>query len=506
MAKTDFLAPAELRIVGSRMTLSGEAQFSLASMSTAKIPNGALIYVQSVKAYFELVKNSTATPDGITVLAPPFGEPGNWHRKPSDYVGDSPWLQQSAWYISPLIGSDENDGGVSAPLATFAEFVRRLGPDPVITQYIDVSILDDLEEILDMSAKFSGDTATLRIHGGVVNILASDTISAWQAPGATGLEGQITGTAITDFSVYDGRRLRIVGGTYDGYTAWLTGISQSAVGNEIGRVGVMAALTGTGDISTDYVTDLSNSPAPGDGFQIQDLVRVKGTNLRSHRLDAGSSSALFRLGFVISDLEINSASGETMQTYENDAREPGQDGSAIIFRCSMQGTLRGEGAVALIGVMPGVQGEAGGLDLYNTRCKIVGSSGGSYRAFDSYLSSVGTGTYIDKDMFELRDFTRVGSFNLSAWQSNGSPGLRIEEGSVVQSLNLLAGNLPHASSDGVVCRGRCYYSNAANLTITVGNIDVVLGTTTPQNLAFGALPAQNTIAGGQDDDAIMALA
>ena len=508
MGKKDFMAPADLRIVGSRESISGEAQFNLASMGTGKLPNGALVFVQSVKAFFQLDKASTATPDGITVVAAALGT-GNWHRKPSEFLGDSPWLQQTSWFINAATGDDENAGSALAPLASFAELVRRLGPNPTITEMVSVYIAGDLDEVLDMEATFNGDGACIVIQGISITVLATDDVSVWQAPGVTGLEGQLTGTAIVDFSTYIGRRILIVDGTYAGYTTWISGISQSAIGNEIARVGALSACTGTGDHGPDYQTSATAAPDPGDQFAVQDLSRVKGLNLRSHRLDAGVSTQGVNLGFVVSDVELWSVGSETCITFDNDARNPFEDGSGVLFRCSVDGGVRGNGALALKGCMAGYQGTPGRTEIYNLKLALLGLNGGAFTCYNCAVSYVGLGSYVDTGAAELDQFSRVDSLWISAWHAENEPGVKVFESCEVSKLVLLAGNLTDTNplANGIEVRGKCYYTDVAGLTIThdAGTFDVILGMSIQQTLAFGALPAQNTVGGGQADDASMLI-
>ncbi len=65
-----------LRTLGSRQTLLG-AQNSLQSVNTWTLDDGARCYVTATHAEWQLHKDSTAAPDGSTIIAPASG-PGRW--------------------------------------------------------------------------------------------------------------------------------------------------------------------------------------------------------------------------------------------------------------------------------------------------------------------------------------------------------------------------------------------------------------------------------------------
>lgn len=64
MAELNFLAPPSLRILGSQASLA-----VLATMNTHPIPDGALVFVSSTKQFFYFDRDSTATPNGVDVIA-----------------------------------------------------------------------------------------------------------------------------------------------------------------------------------------------------------------------------------------------------------------------------------------------------------------------------------------------------------------------------------------------------------------------------------------------------
>jgi hypothetical protein len=98
--------------------------------ATTGLTNGDLAYVETLKDFFVYDGySSNVSPDGITVTTS--GEDGYWLRL---VVGSIDWRNQDTWYIDPISGNDEAVGDSLAPIQTWAELVRRWGPDPVFTQ------------------------------------------------------------------------------------------------------------------------------------------------------------------------------------------------------------------------------------------------------------------------------------------------------------------------------------------------------------------------------------
>jgi len=380
MAKTDFQAPADLRIVGSRSTIAGEARFSLVAMKVDRLPDGAIVYVQSVKAYFQLDKASTETADGISVVAA-FGG-GRWYRKPSDFAGISPWLQQTTWYVDAVDGDDENTGLTSGvPIKTFAELRRRFGDDPLIDQTYHVFMLSDVPEVYEMSARFSGDLGAIWLHGGGKTPLATDTISAWTSF-APGDEPAITGTAIADFSPYKGARCRLTSGASVGFTFFLGDAANSgAVGNEIWRHGILAHYTSAGfsPVTPSAFQTSADDPGAAD-FVIETLLQMRGFNLRSTRLNSGTNGLASTAGFIISEVYMDPAgSAQPLGTVDHTpvlGETSDGAGQPLFFRCIFDGTLAVTGNVfTLVGCCCGDNGTSDKDGLTLSGCQNVGVRG-----------------------------------------------------------------------------------------------------------------------------------
>jgi hypothetical protein len=95
------------------------------------IDPGQQAFVQSNGSTWTLRLDGTIASDGKTILTAAPGEPLKWVRENiSGYLPKA--LKQGTWFIDPAgtnvtPGNDEAAGTALAPLATFAEFIRRVG-------------------------------------------------------------------------------------------------------------------------------------------------------------------------------------------------------------------------------------------------------------------------------------------------------------------------------------------------------------------------------------------
>jgi hypothetical protein len=138
-------------------------------------PNDLRVIVQSLGAEWELLRNSTAAPDGIT-LVPAVGG-GNWGRLElpsklwsSSYLPDN---LPNGVQIDPLLGDDENTGYTpTTALKTTAEACRRLAKMQVGKNYV-FQLLNDVPETESVLRPFAGPTATPPA-GTIPGVLVSD--------------------------------------------------------------------------------------------------------------------------------------------------------------------------------------------------------------------------------------------------------------------------------------------------------------------------------------------
>jgi hypothetical protein len=171
---------------------------ALSLLHASQLDEGSSVWIDTLDVPFVLRKTNPASlpTDGITVEGLSAGSPiaGNatavWLRSASPSMR---WRYQFNWYIDPLTGSDENDGSVNAPLASFAELSRRLGGEISNPNGIDIAIMSDVTEpvVIDLSAP--NGTATIYIHASLPAPLYSGTVTAFTAyDPATGQAGVLS--------------------------------------------------------------------------------------------------------------------------------------------------------------------------------------------------------------------------------------------------------------------------------------------------------------------------
>jgi hypothetical protein len=148
----------------------------LQQISSALLATGTRRFVRSYLAWFTLDKETTRVADpNVTIAA--LGS-GWWVRDPAP---DPSWAVQTAWFVDPVAGNDENAGstGVTA-LKTRSEFARRtlsvrLTVSMTVTIMSDLGPSDTLRPSLTATPSF-----TLR-YVGVPTILFSGIITAYTA-------------------------------------------------------------------------------------------------------------------------------------------------------------------------------------------------------------------------------------------------------------------------------------------------------------------------------------
>jgi hypothetical protein len=135
MTRPDFLAPPSLRILGTQASLAG-AEPKLTALNTYELPDGALVFVSSEKAYFYFDRDSTALPDGTDVIQAT--GPGRFRR----WTGSGPVLATLHEMIVPSVAGKSNytipvgNWCLAAPGQTFLDIntgtgwiEQGLGPD-----------------------------------------------------------------------------------------------------------------------------------------------------------------------------------------------------------------------------------------------------------------------------------------------------------------------------------------------------------------------------------------
>jgi hypothetical protein len=179
---------------GGPVVASTEA---LEALDMTARPDGAEVKTLAHDQPWVYSKSSVAAADGVMVLtATPVGR---WLRRPEP---SQKWTNQVNWYVSTSVGDDRNIGTVAAPLATVAEFTRRVkrakygsGFGPYVLNCVsDIPNTDSFQwspEIESISGTISTDPDTgltapiLRIVGtkttagsGAVNVFTAPAGSA----------------------------------------------------------------------------------------------------------------------------------------------------------------------------------------------------------------------------------------------------------------------------------------------------------------------------------------
>ena len=184
---------------------------------------GTEAFVQTLDQSFQFDPNSTATPDGITVIAARCG--GNWLR----LLSHAPrFTAQLVWFFDAVNGNNENDGATAATaVQSLAEIARRL-------QYISfsnylVNLLSDVPagDTFDLDPNFDSkgvgpslyNVTFLMLGQQTVNTTGTVSASTFTTPSAN-LQGTITAAPI-NWANFIGKLVVITSGPLTGATAWV---------------------------------------------------------------------------------------------------------------------------------------------------------------------------------------------------------------------------------------------------------------------------------------------
>jgi hypothetical protein len=236
---------------------------ALSALNDVAELNGAIRRVVTLLQSFMLDRASTATIDGITVVATLSGV-GRWHRILSHVPQ---WTNQSAWERNFATGNDENPGTVLLPLKTCAEFTRRVRVakySSSFTPYV-LHIQDDVDVAND---SFQWNPSLFSTTGTLSSALD------------TGI-----GTTLLTIT---GNKTVVDTGSLTGAVVSLTGNAKSTITRAAGvfAVGDIVEFTSGPSIGTRvYITSAgatgginpwnlnSTTPAPGDTFNVVTLTR-----------------------------------------------------------------------------------------------------------------------------------------------------------------------------------------------------------------------------------------
>jgi len=507
VAKTDFLAPADLRIVGSRSTIAGEARFSLKAMGTQKIPDGAIVYVQSVKAYFQLDKSSTDTPDDVTIVAAALGS-GNWYRLGWNSTGPNPWLSQATWYIDAVNGDDEDDGSTAATaLASHAEFERRLGQDFLLQIQMTVNILSDLNETIHLRGRVEGvNTVFLRYVGAVKSVLYSGTVNAYQPPSANATpedgEGQLTDSGVSDWTDVGGENLIGKRVHFTGDNSYTHISNTSILGVDTARVGRPFRFNG-GGAGSPYS---AATPVATDAFDVEELYAVRGCDVFVTRpwtlaggLNDGASvifEGLFWTGLV--------GTGSSAMIFHGESPQFGGGAGAYVAACSVgpsQLIGSGSGGCRFVACTT-IQNSNGGvatLDAAGGLWGVYGQAGGRMNFSHCLVDFITDNSYFDRGNVTFIESARV--LKIASFGVYDAPaGANSSAVRVSNSWGRFSENWGNATAEyGFFIEGYAWYGTIPTLSGTVADIN--LG---GNAIAYGALPAKNippdSVGGGGTDN------
>lgn len=257
----------------------GSAIVTLANIATLEalddsaMGEGSIVYVASVRSYWQKFTREAVTIDGITSV-PTKSSDGAWIRLA---VPSQTWAATTSWYISPTSGNDENAGNVAgAPLKTAAELSRRLRFLNRATSYT-IQIEDDVpsKDSLFLKADLlcSGARPALYIKG-KRNIVGNGTLSAGNTsdPQANivtypaGRQASITDNAGRVWA--KGQVVYFTSGNANGGCCFVT---RDLTGG-VARVG-QPFLTTTADNAMTSVLSSANSPTNGTTYDIVEYTK-----------------------------------------------------------------------------------------------------------------------------------------------------------------------------------------------------------------------------------------
>jgi hypothetical protein len=190
----------------------------LAAYDTVVDPDGTEAFVLSLRDVWRIDRYSVDTPDGITVIAAKdgAGTNGNWLRFSIPHLS---WGRQTSWFIDPVAGDDENDGGASGTaIKTWAEFNRRVRSDWIWSQSVTVEFLNDLPETDPVFGRFYIGTNAFFTLRGQRSTTFSGTSSSWTQNFATNDPGTLT---VAGWTPVPGQVLEFTSGPATDGTAWV---------------------------------------------------------------------------------------------------------------------------------------------------------------------------------------------------------------------------------------------------------------------------------------------
>lgn len=178
----------------------------LTGLDDSSLSDSCVRYCRQVRDFFVLDKSSsTALTEAVSVATK--SGTGRWERM---CVRGLRWSFQASWKVDPSSGSDVAAGTPSAPLKTWAEFVRRVS---LLSVSMNVLIGGNLAEAINGSFGSAPGVVNpaLTIEGVPTVLVAGSTSSTFVAPNPSANTKATTAIAGTDLSLQLKNFLRIVG-------------------------------------------------------------------------------------------------------------------------------------------------------------------------------------------------------------------------------------------------------------------------------------------------------
>jgi hypothetical protein len=455
------------------------------------------------------------------------------------------WLAQTTWYINggtsygPTIthGDDNLDGAtLDTAIQSHAEFARRMGTNPTITDYYLVyfygsTVTGTTAFPIDMEATFSGPGAAIH-YKGMITGGASRLVGTWvdhdYDPANYGTAGYFTDS---------------LGAAFPGGTAFAV-IFNGGTANEAVAI---RSLLYNGDLNCRCNVPMRlRTPAagqgkrfvqsitvnPGDSYQVATLPAVMGgMHLVAHRNDTGGSGApeevatfiVERLGFPASG--VSSRIPQLMASSDDEMTNQPSWGSSPLFLscaidCPVVSSVMWLAGCSFVSSSNGTRTQTG-----FTECAVAFSShsGGGARFYSCVVNGerqVGVSfpeSYFDSAIgtavLEFRAGTIVGVEPMlcGVYPDGDRPGVLVECGSSV-AFNEVWG--PHdnggaSDAEALIVNGTMYYRSAVLPRIEKGALavtDCLIGGTAV-DYAAGAnnLPWANVVTNGVGGNTAMVI-
>jgi hypothetical protein len=241
------------------------------AISTKQLTDRAECFCTDTQSFYQYQQDSVAVADGVNVIAPLDGGPGNWVVL-STSGGTSPFLTQSAWFVDSVTGDDTNSGATAlTALKTLAELTRRWEGrtfSPTLTS-INVTLSGSFPtEALVLQAVVPT-AIPVEITASPSAAVVSGTLTGYQQSNST-LRGSITDAA-QNFTGLAPRRIRITSGTVAGSVTWFNSIAAATTANT-GQFVRIATPGATGAVA---------NPLVGDEYVVEGLVtQIKEYDIR----------------------------------------------------------------------------------------------------------------------------------------------------------------------------------------------------------------------------------